>query len=455
MPARKPTKRDAMQELGLTGLQYSGGKVREEWQADLKGAKRWKTYAEMRVEPSIATCLTTLKQLVKAVPVNVEDGSDETAAELVRGALDDMSHTWSEFMDETLTFLGYGFSLSEICYKLRRGDNERPGLASRYDDGRIGWRKFAPRSQDSLDRWEFDDEGGIQAFHQTTKMPASRVEIPIEKLLLFKMGSEKNNPEPAPLIRAAYIPWKFLKQIRYLEGVGVERGYLGIPHILAPTDVLDPNAPSDKRAIRNALEEIGRNLHGGEQSFVLSPSTRDANGNLIVEVSLLATDGRRSMDTRGMISGHRADIMMALLCDFILLGHEKVGSFALADNKTSIVALAVAGWLDSILAVLNRHAIPRLLRLNGLSVVDPPRFVRGDVETPDLGQLSTFLATLVNSGVVMPTPEIEERVLSLANLPTPSGEATVGKRRCDTRDELEILAEMQGRLADIEKRMAA
>lgn len=426
MPARR---KEATQEVGATGLQYTGGKVREEFLVELRGKRGEKTYKEMRHEPIVGACIGTLKRLVKNAPVDVADGSDERASELVRSAFDDLSQTWSDVLDEALTMLPFGWSALEIVYKVRNGENARPGLSSRFADGMLGWRKFAPRSQDSRDRWEFDDEGGVQALHQRTTMPASRAVIPIEKLLLFRLATEKGNPEPPPLTRNCFIPWYFLKHIRRLEGIGIDRGFGGIPKMTAPAKVLSPQAKGNDLATREAMIEIGKNLRNDEQSFIFLPSDRDANGNLLYDISLVTADGFRAHNTDAAIARYTRDIAMALLCDFVLLGHEKVGSFALADSKTSITAMAVAGWLDSILAVFNRHAIPRLLRLNGLSVVDPPRLVRGDIETPDLGTLAAYLTAVANAGLITPTPELEDKLLSIANLPTPSGEGTVGKHR--------------------------
>lgn len=424
-----PAKREQLQEVGVSGLMYSGGQVKEEFLAELKGKKGDKAYREMRHEPIVAACLATLKQLIKNAPIDVADGSDERANELVRSCVDDMSHTWPDLLDEILTMLAFGWSAVEICYKVRKGPQPSPGTSSRFNDGLIGWRKFAPRSQDSRDKWEFDDEGGIQALHQRTTQPSAKATIPIEKLLLFRLSSEKNNPEPAPLTRGAFIPWYCLKRIRTMEGVGVDRGLGGIPIIRAPGKVLAANATGNDAATRDALLEIGRNLRNHEQAFVAIPSDRDSAGHPLYEISLITADGFRAFNTGEIISRYTRDIAIALLCDFVLLGHEKVGSFALADSKTSITAMAVAGWLDGILAVFNRHAIPRLLRLNGMSVTDPPRFVRGDIETPDLATLAQYVGALSSAGVITPTPELEDKLLSLAHLPTPTGEgAEVGKR---------------------------
>lgn len=442
MPARRGRARDEaalFTELGGTGTNAYGDQTRDEFVPELKGKRGDKTYREMAREPIVSACNLTLAQLLKNAKVNVSFGSDEQSGVLVETALADMSHTWSDFLDEVTSFFAFGWSAFEIVYKRRSGDQGTPGQSSRYDDGLMGWRKLAPRPQNTRKKWEIDDEGGIRALVQHTGRGLA--EIPIDKLGLFRMRSENNSPEPPPLTRGAYIPWYFLKRTRVFEGIGIERGFSGIPVISAPARVLSPDATAGELAMRQALQNIGANLRADEQAYLMLPSDRDASGNKLYDVELLTTAGVRSIDLDKVQARYTRDIAVAMLCDFLLLGHEKVGSFALADSKTSVTAMAVAGWLDGILEVFNRHLIPRLLRLNGLPVGDPPRLVRGDIETPDLQQLAAYIAALSGAGFALfPNPELEDHLLQAASLPTLSGEAAVGKRRYDRTAELAAFA---------------
>jgi len=421
---------DKLAEVGVTGLKHSGGLIREEYLPELKGKKAIAVYREMANDPAIAPCLGVLKQLIRSVPITVKDGADELHGAFVRECIDDMSHTWADALSEILTCMQYGWSAAEIVYKQRKGEQSSPGKSSRFTDGRIGWRKLAPRSQESRDKWIFDDEGGVQAMEQVTTMPSHRATIPIEKMLLFRLDSDKGSPEPSPILRGAYMPWFYAKRLRMFEGIGIERGLGGIPKIEAPAEVLSPTATGNNATMRDQLIEIGKNIRSDEQAFVAIPSNRDASGNKLYDISLITTSGGRGIDIDTALSRYHRDCALTLLCDFILLGHEKVGSFALADSKTSVTALAIAGWLDAILAVFNRHAIPRLLRMNGWSVIDPPKLVRGDVESPNLSELAAYIGALSGAGMALfPDPELEDTLRRAASLPTATGNDEVGKRR--------------------------
>lgn len=48
-----------------------------------------------------------------------------------------------------------------------------------------------------------------------------------------------------------------------------------------------------------------------------------------------------------------------------MLGQQAVGSFALADSKTQIFAMAIGTYLDVICEVFNNQGIPKLIDLNG------------------------------------------------------------------------------------------
>ena len=110
-----------------------------------------------------------------------------------------------------------------------------------------------------------------------------------------------------------------------------------------------------------------------------------------------------------------------MLADFILLGHEKSGSWALSSDKTELFGVALGAYLDEIAAVFNRHAIPRLLQVNGMPLNAPPHLVHGDIETVDLERLGNFIKALSQSGAaIFPNPELEAWLAAQAGMPATS-----------------------------------
>lgn len=408
----------SFQELGATGLRHYRGIIDDEYRKELRGKQALKVYREMGDDPIVSACLKTLKQLIAQTPIRVKPGADPRATELVETAIDDMSQTWANTRMEQLSHLQYGWSVSEVVPKLRKGDNAEPSKKSRYTDGLRGWRKMAPRAQDSLDHWGLDDAGGVQAFFQRPAPKYDLREIPIDRLLLFQTEPWKGSPEGRCLLSGVYLPWYFQRKIKVIEAIGVERDMAGMPKISAPGDVLDETNPlhADKLA---ALRALGANLKIDQQAYVLVPSDVDPSTNAkLYDFELISSNSNGRRDTGVIIQRYQRDMAIAMLCDFVLLGHENVGSFALTDSKKSITAMAVKGWNDADLAVYNRHAIPRLLRDNGMDTSDPPQLEAGDVETPNLLELAQAISLLTGAGALFPDQAVEQAVREVAHLPS-------------------------------------
>jgi hypothetical protein len=101
-----------------------------------------------------------------------------------------------------------------------------------------------------------------------------------------------------------------------------------------------------------------------------------------------------------------------------------VGSFALSSDKTDLFAVALGTFLDIIKDVLNRFAVPRLFALNGFPVENLPEITHDDIETPNLGELASYIQTLTGAGVPMfPDEDLETYLREIAGLPPKSEEA--------------------------------
>ncbi len=96
-----------------------------------------------------------------------------------------MSESWDSALSQMLSMLVFGYSYHEIVYKIREGDSDNPQRKSKFNDGRIGWRKMPIRAQETLFRWMMDDDGGIQGMVQVDPSSGGIHNIPIEKALLF------------------------------------------------------------------------------------------------------------------------------------------------------------------------------------------------------------------------------------------------------------------------------
>lgn len=415
-------------EVGSSGLlTATGGYVQEELHPNLTGRKALETFRAMKDNDAlVGAILFAIDMLCRQVEWTVEQGdAEEDASEFLEQCMDDMSHSWGDMVSEILSMLPFGFAYHEIVYKKRQGPqvlgNGKPG--SKYNDGKIGWRKIPLRAQETLDHWDFDDEGGIKAFVQKAPPHYQDVPIPIEKALLFRTSVYKNNPEGRSVLRSAYASWFYKKRIQVIEGTGIERDLAGFPVFWLPAEFLADDASSEQKAVAAAFAKMGENIKRDKQEFMLMPLAYDENGNKAYDFTLTSSGGTRTFDTSGIIQRYNQEIASSVLADFILLGHEKVGSFALSSDKTDLFAVALGTILDTIADVFNRFAVPRLFALNGMDLESLPQIVHGDIEKPDLAALGTYLAALGNAGVpLFPDDDLEAYLREAAGLPEVSEE---------------------------------
>lgn len=405
-------------EIGRVGQRRYGGIFYEEFLSELRGRKGAEVFTEMsNNDETIGAILFAIEMLVRQASWNVEPGGstakDREAAEFVKSCMDDMQQTWIDTISEILSFLTYGWSFHEIVYKRRMGRTKDNRTSSKYDDGLIGWMKLPIRSQETLYQWEYDDQDNLIGMTQMPPPDFGLITIPMTKAMLFRTRSRKDNPEGRSILRTAYRSWYFKRRIQEIEGIGIERDLAGLPVITTPEgmDIWDKD-DEDMNAIRAGLEAMVKNIR------------RDSTEGLVLPFGytfeLTSTGGSRQFDTNSIIARYDTKISQTVLADFIQLGHESVGSFALSSDKTNLFSMAICAFLDIICQTFNSQGIPALIDINGdhfAGVTDYPRLTHGDIEDVDLATMATFIKDMTSIGVIIPDESLEDYVRQLGKLP--------------------------------------
>lgn len=415
-------------ERGQSGLRRFSGYIREEFLTELQGRRGVETYKQMiNNDDVVGAILFAIEMLIRQVEWTVELPPDPQPVDRERGAFlescfADMDYPWLHYLSEILSFLGYGWSFHETVYKVRRGKMSDPRLHSRFDDGLIGWRGFPIRGQDSLLQWEYASDSFDQLIG-FTQLPAPsyrRVTIPMDKGALFRPFAHKNNPEGRSILRNAYKSYYMKNFLTNIEGVGVERDLAGMPVLYVPPRIMDPNASDSDKALYQELQRIVVNLKRDEQEGIILPAAYDKNNNKMYELQLLSTGGSRQVDTNAIIERYDRRIAMTVLADFLFIGHQATGSYALIDNKTEIFAVAIGSFVDVVQDVFNRKLIPQLWEKNGWDTERMPRWIHGDIESPNLERLGNYVSQLAGSGVQLFDRKTEEFLRRAAGLPVES-----------------------------------
>ena len=429
--------------LGYSGLKQWGGIIYEEFHRRLQGPYAVKVYREMTDNSStIGAIRYLIKALVRQVDWRVEPAieGDEQAIEwasFVETCLDDMSITFEDFMSEVLSFLDYGWSYFETVYKIRKGDTKDKRTQSRYDDGKIGWRKFALRAQDTLDKWEFDDEDGdLLGMHQQTDT-GQYAFIPLDKAILFRTETYKDNPEGKSIYRNAVVDWFFLKRISEIEAIGIERDLTGMPVMQVPVAILQTTATPEQVALKEQFETLLGQIKRDERAFALIPSEMNSEGKPTgYKFSLMSSGGQHQVDTDKTKTYYKTGIFQSVVAQFLQLGMNNVGSFALASSQTNLFAVALGAYLDTITATFNRSAIGPLMRLNRVGSELWPTLVHGDIESPPLAEIAAYIQALAMSGQLPEDDAIKRKLLEIGGLPIPEieeGLATPPKAKAPIR----------------------
>jgi hypothetical protein len=420
-----PTTWPLTAEIGGTGLKRSAGVLDEEFLPQLQGRKLVQVLREMSEnDPIVGALLFAIDKLLRGLdwPVEPYDQSAESKqnAEFVEENIDDMSHTFDDFISEALSSVIYGWSWHEIVWKRRVGPFETDGAKrSKFTDGKIGIRKLPIRSQETLLRWVFDEKGAVQAMVQMAPPYYGITTVPIEKSLLFRVNARKGSPEGRSILRNAYQPWFYKKRLQEIEAIGVERDLAGLPMAKVPRDYLNAPKGSDKEKVLLAFRKMVKSVRRNEQEGLIIPGDIDPDTKMpIFDFELLTSGGSRQFDTNAIIQRYEERILMSVLADFIMVGHENVGSYALHTDKQGLFRASINSLAQSIADTLNRYLIPRLFLVNGVKTDKLPKFKPSAVDPPDLTQLSQFMTAMTSAGVQwFPDPQLEAFVRRAAQLP--------------------------------------
>jgi len=413
----KKDEKQHFSELGVTGLRTGWQGVEEEYLRELRGAEGRKAFKRMVATcPTCASIIFAIESIITSATTRMNPAAKESkkASEFVHSNLYDMSQSWKSFISSACSMFTYGWSYHEICWKKRLGRDA--DLPSQYDDGLIGIRKLPIRGQNTLDDWKIDDTGGIQGMYQLDPKTYAQKLIPIQKALLFRTQERKGNPEGKSLLASAYTSYYRLEHMKTFEGVGVERDLGGMGMMKVPIDVfLDPN----KADVLQTCKNLVANARNDEMSGMVTPY--DQENPLAYEFTLLASPGSRQYDTTEIINRYKNEITSVVLADFINLGHETFGSFALGASKKDIFEIAILGFLHNIEAVINTYLIPKIMELNPefSRLKEYPSVSLSIAKVPSLQDLARIITALAKAQVnLASSPDTINRILDEAGLPS-------------------------------------
>ncbi len=400
---------DDMNELGTASpgnpniVAYSD----ELYNPDLVGQNAILTYHKMRRDASVRSALRVIKAPLMAGNWYVEpaDESEEAAmhARFVDAALNGMSRTFDQVISEALLMLDYGYYPFEKVFQPGFWRDEK----DRAREKRVMmWKKWAPRHPIDTIRWAYDANGGPAVLHHRRESPKPNAEIPISDLLVFTFDEEAGNLEGFSLLRSAYADWYYKINLYKIDAIQKERHGIGIPMVELP-----PNYTPEDKAF--ALSMV-QNLRSNEKAGVVKPP------GWVIE--FLELRGNQ-VDVLESASHHHVMILFNCLAQFLALGTQESGSRSVGSTQEDTFTRSIHYLANTICAVINKWAIPQLVKFNFGATAYPKLKVRQIGETSDMRAMSVAIRNYIESRAITPDPVLEAFLRNYHDLPIPSEEA--------------------------------
>jgi phage gp29-like protein len=330
----------------------------------------------------------------------------EAAALLRENLFGGMETSWDDLLREACLAIYYGFRTPEIVWEERRG--------------LIAVRTIASRNPELVERWLYDAEGRLVGFLYVGQRPRGegltdtasasastyeRVAVPLEKTLHFCYDSENGNPQGFGLWRSMYQHWYVLQALYKVLAIGIERNLLDVP--------VGKLAAGAQAEDRSRLLTILKRWRAAEDAAVVLTEGQ--------EIEFIGGE-RPLMDAMPFLLHHDAKMLQAGLAQFLNLGQTERGSQSLGTVLARTFETSEDACARWIAGTVNTQLVRRWCRLNYGEALRPPVVRHKAIRGADLAVWSAALGTLLSGGMLHPSPDDEEYLRDLLELPTAPAE---------------------------------
>jgi len=247
-------------ETGTQGLEEYDGFISEAYNTKLFWPGCYDDYNRIRrSDPEITLARQGFITMARQVTLDVELHDDANDAErkyqdFLREVLDDIDGGPGELLEAAVSYVPFlGWAWWNAVPGLRRAEWRPPGgddWRSKYNDNRIGIRRFGWRDHSSFHKWDMDKRGRVRGLVQIDG-DRKKTTIPARESLHLTFG-DPYNPEGMALLEAI---WR-LERIKYgleiIQGIGYEHA-AGHLSVTADRKLGDGDETAIARAARNIL----------------------------------------------------------------------------------------------------------------------------------------------------------------------------------------------------------
>jgi hypothetical protein len=444
--------------IGTGGFKRYSGFISNDYIIELNDSIRlpW-TWREMREQSTaIAAMMYMIESMIGSAKWHVETGrsgdkneegmpteteEDIAASEFLETVLNDCETPIQDLATDMATCCTYGWAFDECTYKLRKGKevDKNTEWRSKYEDGRVGWAKFTPIAQVTRWSWIFNEDRNSPHFNEAVAIEQfaaptwMRVHIPLNKGVHVVFKPYMGSPEGWSPLRAVFITYRFAQRLQLIMAQGADRDLVGYPVVYIPEEIILGYVSGDPiyTELYNSYVNLATKTRRDDSEGLVLPSTpyMDIEGNPTsipkFKFELLSSGGSRQLDLVAILNMLNNWMLSTLASDILSLGHESVGSFALADVKNQTLMKGIEAILNRIQDAINTQLVPALFELNPeFKLKDLPKIVHDDLTEKDVTGMADYLVKLKSAGVPIPLDkDMLTYLLGQAKIPIPSEEA--------------------------------
>ena len=308
-------------------------------------------------------------------------------------------------LSDILRMFPDGWSVLEQVFETREWAPKRSG-ANRKNYTML--KKLAPRPALTIKDIVYDDNGGPVSILQNAIRADGKIEeitINVDKLLIFTVGGIGGDLMGKSLLRTAYQPWYFKKELYKIDAIGHERNHLGVP----VWKLAEGFTTEDIAAAWALVTQMRTN----EKSGVVEPPN---------ETFRFEKPEGVFSDIMPSIEHHDAHILLNVLAQFLMLGLTGGGGRATSGAHVDMFQKSVRYFADYICGVFNLYNIPKLVGYNFDTDEFPQMRVRNIGETKDLQMWASSHARMVHEGAITVDTDTENYYRENMDMPYLLGE---------------------------------
>lgn len=425
----KKAKVSPYSEVGISNITAVGGWL----QPDDKNPKlnpqfKQKTYDDLVFNISIVGASMRIfldsaaKAKWKSTPANDTPEAQEVA-DFADRLMHDLNTSWSRVHRQAAIFKYFGASILEWT-------------AKKADDGKIVFESIEPRRNETIIRWDIDEDGTVIGIEQRAPISGQLFYIPRQKFAYFVDDAFTDQPDGLGLLRHIFPDSQRLQSLFELESMSFDKDVRGIPVARIPYAALrravnngDMTQAEADAAIKAAENIVKMQRKKPGTGLALDSATYESRSDTGISVSgnrqwdfeIISAAQSGIPDLNTAISRYQLQIARALGTEFLLLGGNSSGSLALSKSKMDTFLLMVNSTNTDIAERANKDLLNPILKLNGISEDLYPRWELEAVREEDVEKVAAVIKELASAGAVLHPgdPAIDEIRQSMGLSPVP------------------------------------